>query len=183
MKDSLYFIAIIPPAELQNEITQIKNEFAANFSSRHALKTFPHITLQPPFRLLPEQEVEIHLQLQEFFSDVKPFKVVLKNFGCFDRRKSKVIYISVEHNKTLALLHGKLVHFLRKELKFSDKEASYMFHPHITIAHRDLSDNEFEQAWKIYKDKIFCASFIVSTIELLKHNYRQWQVLGEYRIG
>ena len=37
MSESLYFIAVVPPSKIQDEITQLKNEVADKFGSRHAL--------------------------------------------------------------------------------------------------------------------------------------------------
>ncbi|NEQ19818.1 MAG: hypothetical protein F6K28_10405 [Microcoleus sp. SIO2G3] len=45
----LYFIALLPPEEIQDYANQIKQYFADHYGSRHAQKSPPHITLQPPF--------------------------------------------------------------------------------------------------------------------------------------
>ncbi|MFN6233029.1 MAG: 2'-5' RNA ligase family protein, partial [Microcystis sp.] len=47
---SLFFIALLPPPEVQEIATKIKVEFAEIYNSRAALKSPPHVTLQPPFR-------------------------------------------------------------------------------------------------------------------------------------
>ena len=46
---NLYFIALLPPVEVAEEVTEIKQFFARNYNSRAALKSPPHVTLQPPF--------------------------------------------------------------------------------------------------------------------------------------
>jgi 2'-5' RNA ligase len=52
---SLFFIALLPPLEVQEIATKIKLEFAEIYNSRAALKSPPHVTLQPPFRWNLEQ--------------------------------------------------------------------------------------------------------------------------------
>ena len=43
---SLFFIALLPPPEVQEIATKIKLEFAEIYNSRAALKSPPHVTLQ-----------------------------------------------------------------------------------------------------------------------------------------
>jgi 2'-5' RNA ligase len=49
MVKSPWFIAVIPPEDIQEAVTALKREAAARFESRHALKSPPHVTLIPPF--------------------------------------------------------------------------------------------------------------------------------------
>ncbi|MDE5096246.1 MAG: 2'-5' RNA ligase family protein, partial [Trichodesmium sp. St11_bin5] len=46
----LLFVALVPPENIQNQVTEIKEYFSRNYNSSHALKSVPHITLQPPFK-------------------------------------------------------------------------------------------------------------------------------------
>ncbi|MGK7915884.1 MAG: hypothetical protein AB4038_10100 [Prochloraceae cyanobacterium] len=40
----LFFIALLPPEEIQQNVTKIQQHFAQVYSSRAALKSPPHIT-------------------------------------------------------------------------------------------------------------------------------------------
>lgn len=179
---SLYFIALLPPAELSERITAIKHEFAKNYGSLAALKVMPHITVQSPFKRSPETETEIHLRLEDFFESFSAFEIELNGFGCFNKPapKNNVIFIDVVKNERLFQLHKTLMFFLQNELKFTPRETPYAFHPHITLAYRDLSRENFENAWEIYRQKKFNATFIADAAYLLKHDYRQWQVLSRF---
>ena len=77
-------------------------------------------------------------------------------------------------------LRDKLMIKLREELRFPTSETPLSFHPHVTIAYRDLSSEDFRKAWAIYKDISFNVNFHVSRAYLLKHNFRQWEVLSEF---
>lgn len=53
------------------------------------------------------------------------------------------------------------------------------FHPHLTLAFRDLKKPEFYKAWEEFKDRKFNAGFVVNSISLLKHDGMQWQLFKE----
>jgi 2'-5' RNA ligase len=180
LKTSLYFIALIPHQELADKITTIKNDFARQYLSSKALKVMPHITLQNPFQRMESFETEFHLRLQDFFSAFRSFNIQLSGYDCFDNRNNPVVFIDVVKNDLLFDLHKKLIYFLREEMNFSAKESPYSFHPHITVAYRDLTTEQFNKAWPIYKSKPFEGSFVVDTVYLLKHDYRKWNVLSRF---
>ena len=183
LKPSLYFLAVIPHPELADKITAVKDDFARHYQSSKALKVMPHITLQNPFQRMESFETEFHLRLQDFFSPFHAFNVQLSGYDCFDRNRNKVIFINVLKNDLLFDLHKKLIYFLREEMNFSAKESSYMFHPHVTVAYRDLTTEQFNKAWPIYKNKTFESTFFADTVYLLKHDYRKWNVLSRFELG
>ena len=182
LKPSLYFIALIPHEELSGKIFAFQKDFALHYESSKALKVMPHITIQNPFQRMESSETELHLRLQDFFSPFHSFKIELSNFGCFDKNRNKVIFINVVKNDLLFDLHKKLIYFLREEMNFSAKESSYTFHPHVTVAYRDLSDAQFNRAWPVYKSKTFEGSFVADAAYLLKHDYRKWNVLSKFEL-
>ncbi len=181
---SLYFIALLPHKQLSERITEIKNDFARNYGTLAALKVMPHITLQNPFKRSPETEVEMHLRLQEFFEKQPSFDVELNGFNCFDKSKPKtnVIFVDVVKNEQLFQLHKSLIYYLQTELKFTPRETPYSFHPHITLAYRHLTPDNFTKAFPVYKDKPFKGTFKADAAYLLKHDYRQWQLLSRFQL-
>jgi 2'-5' RNA ligase len=44
-----YFIALLPPQEMQDYANQVRQHFADHYASRKAFNSPPHITLEPPF--------------------------------------------------------------------------------------------------------------------------------------
>lgn len=182
LKPSLYFIALIPHSELSDKITAVKYDFSRNYQSSKALKVMPHITLQNPFSRMESFETEFHLRLQDFFSAFHSFNVQLSGYDCFNKNTNKVIFINVVKNDLLSELRKKLIYFLREEMNFSAKESAYSFHPHVTVAYRDLSTEQFNKAWLIYKNKTFEGTFVTNAVYLLKHDYRQWNVLSKFEL-
>ncbi len=182
---SLYFIALLPHKQLSERITELKNDFARNYNSAAALRVMPHITLQNPFKRSPETEVEMHLRLQEFFEKYPAFDIEMSGFNCFDKPKPKtnVLFVDVVKNEQLFQLHKSLMYFLQNELKFTPRETPYSFHPHITLAYRDLTADNFNKAWAVYKDKPFKGTFKADAAYLLKHDYRKWEVLSRFSLS
>lgn len=182
MADSLYLIAILPPPELSRVLDLERKSFSEKYHTHKALKVMPHITLIAPFKRPANFETEIHLNLQDYFSDVSPFQIEIKGYGSF-QKASKVIFYKIEKSKELLGMHQELVHFMRNNLKFSAAETSYMYHPHITIAYRDLTDENFEKAWAEYETKEFTSAFTCDKVYLLKHDYSRWQILSVFNLG
>jgi 2'-5' RNA ligase len=56
------------------------------------------------------------------------------------------------------------------------------FHPHITIAFRDLKKSMFAKAWQEFSSKKFEAVWQVKVIVLLKNEDNQWRVLKEFAL-
>ncbi|MGZ5209988.1 MAG: RNA 2',3'-cyclic phosphodiesterase, partial [Kaistella sp.] len=52
------------------------------------------------------------------------------------------------------------------------------FHPHLTVAYRDLTFENFKKAWEEYEKKTFEDSFLVDKICLFKHDSQKWNLLS-----
>ena len=166
---NLYFTAIIPPDPVRQYIHEIKKEFAESYDSSHALRTPPHITLIPPFKLKAKSEDSISRIHAEVAKNSTPFIVQLDGYGAFSPR---VIYIKPVSSSDLTELHDALQTHLPEWLKSSDR--NLRFNPHITVAFRDLRKATFRKAWEVCKGKSCEARFEVSNICLLKHNGKRW---------
>lgn len=173
---SLYFVAVEPQTELITKIREIQEDFALRFFSKKAANNFPHITLIPPFSHDEENEGEVigHFQKTEINSD--PFYVGLQRFGSFSHSKNPVIYIKPQLSSELLQLHES---FEKSMQRFSFVRN---FNPHITVAYRDLTVENFQKAWTEYQHKDFCGEFLISTVGLYKHSARKWQLLSSRAI-
>jgi 2'-5' RNA ligase len=57
------------------------------------------------------------------------------------------------------------------------------FHPHVTVAYRDLSFEMFKQAWEEYRHKSFHASFRADAVYLLQHDSRKWNIISTHHLS
>lgn len=179
-KEKLYFIAIIAPEDVAAEINVFKYDLRDNYNSKAALKTMPHITLKAPFKL-PAADRE---DLLEWFMDipagVSPFKILIENFGSFDNSHNKVLFVKpVISPQLLSLQQNVIKSFAAAYPKINMSTHEHHFKPHMTIGYRDLTHENFDKAWAIYKNKEFRSSFTCHSICLLQHNGLRWEVVAE----
>jgi len=182
-ENKIYFIALLPTAEAGKEIIRLKQEFAEKYGARHAVKVMPHITLQVPFTADPLLEKTITGELTDFAATLSPFEVTLNGFGAYPHKEQKVLYINVEKGAAIMETHRKLMSFLRKEFAFSNMLARDNFTPHITVAFKDLTPEQFQAAWPEYEHRSFRLSFKVNNLYFLRHNGVSWEVLHKCRLG
>jgi 2'-5' RNA ligase len=176
-KPKQYFLAIIPPSPVFEEALEFKNYFKQRYNSKASLNSPPHITLHMPFRWKEEKENDLIARLNTFESGIKPFNLQLLNFNSFPPR---VIFIDVAENENLFALQKKLLRFSKKELNlFNADYKDQPFHPHLTLAFRDLKKSMYGEAWQEFSCKLYSADFLVDRFVLLKHNGRVWEPLSD----
>ncbi len=176
LEKKLYLIAVTLPVALNDKVHTIKQQIARDYHSKHALRLPAHITLQKPFNFVDESF--LIKSLARFKINTPPSVLELEGFGAFAPR---VIYIAVHQNTHLQNLYRELKNWLLTDTGFepgwvSDKP----FVPHVTVAYRDLSKADFTAAWARYKTEDFSGNFLVSTMDLWRHNGKYWQSLHEF---
>ncbi|MGK7943408.1 MAG: 2'-5' RNA ligase family protein, partial [Microcystaceae cyanobacterium] len=146
-----FFIALLPPPDVQQVANQIKDQFEQIYHSKAAKKSPPHITLQPPFEW-EWQRLEQLTQVLETFAQTHPIiPINLDGFGAF---KPRVIYLNVISNSVLVTVQHELSQVLETELKIVDQVGkNRSFCPHLTVAFRDLKKSAFKEAWPIYQNQ------------------------------
>lgn len=178
MKTSLYYLAILPNSEISDEITAFKQYAAQHFDSKRALNSPPHITLIPPFRW-PEGRVRsIENTLKTFVKQNSIFELQLKSFEAFPPR---VIFVQPENHPQLMKMQADLKNTLKEQNELTYKDI-FGFHPHITVAFKDLKEDIFPIAWDYFKQLEYFRTFIVDNITLLKHNGKVWEIYQTYSL-
>lgn len=169
---ALYFIAILPPTQIRNEIQLLKEYFRDTYQSKAALNSPPHITLHMPFQWKEAKEEKLLSTLKKFAAGKPEMEIQLNGFDCFAPR---VIYVNVLESEPLRLFQSELHRFCKTELNlFNAQYRTLPFHPHITLAFRDLKKDSFEKAWAEFKEKEFSGSFTFNQFTLLKHDGKIW---------
>ncbi|HEY9845643.1 MAG TPA: 2'-5' RNA ligase family protein [Candidatus Caenarcaniphilales bacterium] len=176
-----YFIGLLPPQEIQDAANRIKQQFADCYGSRKAQSSPPHITLQPPFEWPAPQVAVLEQCLETFARCYKPVAVQLSGFGAFAPR---VIYIKVETTLALQTLHRELAAHLESKLHIiSSASKNRTFTPHLTVAFRDLTRENFQAAWARFQHQPFEFNFTVPALTLLIHNERHWTIGANFSLG
>lgn len=174
----LYFIAIVVPEEMNEQVVLWKKYMEQHYGCKVALRSPGHITLVPPFSMKEDNEEELSNYLKEFCSKEISFDITVKDFDNF---KPRVIFLHVNPDEKLLSLKERLDLYLLSINKFPVKKEERAFHPHITIANRDLHKKDFPKAWSHFKELSYKASFRAEGVSLLKHNNKEWQIASRFR--
>ncbi|GHA31954.1 2'-5' RNA ligase [Salinimicrobium marinum] len=176
----LYFIAILPNYEIRKRIIELKLEVKEKYGVKHALKLPAHITVQIPFKFPEEQEPQLLEKLHSFAAGQKPFQVHLNGFGSFPPR---VIFIKIENQDPVTECHAELQQIMSILLESDNARKVSSFHPHITIATRDLEKEVYKQVWPKFKNREFKAAFRAESFILFRHDGKTWQICEEFEFS
>jgi 2'-5' RNA ligase len=173
-----FFIALLPTPEIQAYANEVKQYFSDRYHSRAAQKSPPHITLQPPFEWPIDDLPRLEQHLSSFVLGQSPFPVTLQNFAAFPPR---VIYINVLKTPELLTLYHALLNDLESNLAITDPQLSARpFVPHITVAFRDLTRDNFKAAWSEFQSRSLQFEWHVRDLTLLMHDGQRWNIYREF---
>lgn len=170
----LYFIALLPPRGFLEEVQLIKEDFAQRFQSKASLNSPPHITLHMPFKYQEQKEERIFDALKLVSEKNASLEIIQNGFGAFEPR---VIFVNVALSPELRTLQKDVLSEIRKSCKIENSDYKNLgFHPHVTLAFRDLKKAKFEEAWSEFEHKPIQCRWKADSIVLLKHNGKKWDV-------
>jgi 2'-5' RNA ligase len=172
--NSMYFIAHVLPPELDKDIHEFKLKMFELYGCRVGLKSPAHITFLPPFWMNEELEIALNNDLDAFAATVQPLLISANGFNCF---KPKTIFVQPELSTELMKLKTSVDAFARSNPQYPAKPDERSFHPHITIATRDLRKMDFAHAWPLFRDKEFSAKWKADAVHVLRYNKKEWDVI------
>ncbi|MEG4285923.1 2'-5' RNA ligase family protein [Microcoleus sp. A006_D1] len=176
-----FFIALVPPPDIEQHITEIQLYFAEHYNSRGALNSPPHITLQPPFHSLAEDVPTLEQSLKEFSANRLSIPVTLSGFAAFAPR---VIYADVVKSPELLEIHKDLMSYIEATLGIVDRlSQSRPFVPHMTVAFRDLTRENFQAAWLEFAGREIHFEFTASALTLLLHDGSRWNISNQFPLS
>lgn len=169
----MYFIAIVAPPEINEVVLKWKHYVRDHYGCTVALRSPAHITLIPPFWMQELQEPGLVQDTHSFAAGQQMFEITLQGFDAF---RPRVIFVAVQENGMLNTLKAGLEQFLVSLNKYPVKKETRPFHPHLTIANRDLRKKDFTPAFEHFSKIDYEASFPVQDIALMKHNGTAWSI-------
>lgn len=183
----MYLIALLPHTnfELWTAVKGWQREVSDKFASHRAKSKPPHITLFAPFRLPVNLKKNLHQSLQKSSSQTSQGYVDLSGFGAFPKHTVFLKAVKTDWLYQLrATLHLELQHGVGlKDPSFNPNKPE-SFYPHMTVGYRDLSPEQFENAWQYFKDISCQTSFEVRCLFLLKWSVpeNRWKKAYEYAL-
>lgn len=174
------FIAILPPAEIEQYADRVIQELTDRYGTATA-KAPPHITVQPPFLWHLSNIATLEGCLQAFVEQLAPIPITLSGFGAFAPR---VLFIDVAKTPELLALQSTVMTELENQLGIVDSAAKRRpFAPHLTVASRNMSRQIFKQAWADLKPRSFEFEFVGDRLTLLLHDGQRWQLHRQFSLG
>ena len=171
---TLYFTALVLPEHLNAKVLPLKQYMLREYGCRVGLNSPAHITLLPPFRMDRSSEEELVRSVDDLSRSLTPFEARTANFSAFPPR---TVFIDVVVSPALKEVKTASDQYFTKHPLLKVKIDTRPFHPHITIATRDLNKNDFQSAWLHFKDKIFQEVWTAGGISVLRHNTKNWDVI------
>ncbi len=170
----MYFIAIVLPEALNRKVQHYKTMMKEKYGCTVALKSPAHITLLPPCWMDPTFEESLKNDLDLLASGMSPFEICTADFSSFSPR---TLFIATTPSGPLNRLKQKTGEFFSSRQHYKLKTDDRPFHPHITIATRDLHKKDFHEAWLFFESNTFRECWTAGGISLLKHNKKNWDVV------
>jgi 2'-5' RNA ligase len=134
--------------------------------------------LQPPFEWSDDNVTLLEEFLREFALGRESVTVTLRGFAAFVPR---VIYIDVVSSPKLTALQTDLMANVESNLGIVDPVSqTRAFTPHMTVAFRDLSKQNFKIAWQEFEKRQLDFEFTAENLTLLLHDGKRWNVKMEF---
>lgn len=169
----MYFIAVVLPAPLNEKVLAYKQGMQEKYGCKVGLKSPAHITIAPPFWMEKEKEPALANDMLRLARDLPTFTLATQDFAAF---KPRTIFVAVQESRALQALKKAADAFFRPS-DYKMKIENRPFHPHITIATRDLHKKDFAEAWLWFQQEEFRETFVATGLSLLEHNGRNWEVV------
>jgi len=180
MDAKMYFLAILTPSQVNSKVLEWKYYMREHFGCVVALRSPAHITMIPPFWMDQELENNLIEDVKSFSAEKDPIKIELEDFDAF---RPKVIFLHVKPNQLLATLRAELENFLLSKGTYPLKPETRPFHPHVTIANRDLMRKDFPEAFRHFEKIAYKQTYMATEIALLKHMGGEWKTVQQFQFG
>lgn len=175
-----YFLALVPPTEIFEKVQGIKLLIRDQFGIKYALKSPPHVTLKMPFQYNEVKESQLEKKLGDFLDSQKPFALKIGGVGTFGKR---VIFLGIEKSPELVQLQSSLKTFCKRELNLIDELSDRNYHPHLTVAFKDLKKGNFEEVLKEVRRNSFQAAYLANELWILKRLDQKWILHKSIQFG
>jgi 2'-5' RNA ligase len=171
-----YFMAIILRGKALEDAEKIKESLGSEFGLKGALRSPSHITLHRPFEWSEEKENILREKLRSFRSP-PPYSILLQGFDAFPRR---VVFVAVKADQALYEHYTALKKFAKSELGLLNEWVDERgFHPHVTVAFRDLKPKLFQPVVDFLTRTPFEHQCLVEGFSLLKLE-EKWEELEHF---
>lgn len=160
-----YFFAIVLPEPAQTAFESIKQELFDRYGLKGALRSPAHITLHMPFEW-PDHKIDKLFAAFEQMEQPAPFDIEIRDFAFFEPR---VVFGAVILTEMLEKLQKNVVFLAKTKCGLlNEAENKRGFHPHVTVAFRDLKKPVFYQLKSDFEKRSIHFTFPYQGVSLMK---------------
>lgn len=169
----MVYFSLVCPETVGHSIRGLQQWAFRRHGAMAAMKSPPHITLVPPFWWPADALDTLSAHAAGFRFTPESVSVRLEGFGHFGKR---VLYVHVEPSQELQALQEAFGIHMRLHAGKAMTPDDRPFHPHVTIATRDLSPAAFREAWDHFSRIDFRADADLNAISMMLHNPGAWNI-------
>jgi 2'-5' RNA ligase len=177
--EQLYLLACTFSPEIDAQVRALQQEICTRFGPSRSLSKPVHLTLMPPF--WAPAVFETWSDLDWLATQIPTFELELEGIGCFANPKSPVLYVHVNPQPQLARLY-KALRKLWTVANYPVVRWPAGFHPHVTIAYRDVKPDVFRELWPAFRYRPFHAAFVQDSFTLFRWENHRWVPIREFRL-
>lgn len=176
------------PDDINIAVDNLKQIIFEKFKSRKVQDWKPHITIAERI-LIPKRKINnILRQLKYICGNTKPFNIQIDRLEFVEIANSPfeypyAIWFKIKKPKALVNLNHQINSELYGGLERSSMKSS-KYNPHVTLAYRDLTEKNFMQAKKFFKDNLFYTAknfknIPINNLQLICHEHND--IIKEFR--
>lgn len=175
--DRLYYIALIPPQPIQDDVLEFQHIAETKFEHEVTLHSPPHITLIPPFNVSEDELKPLMEGISTALKDNHaPFEA---NINRFYHLHNRTIMLELYKNKELDSLFNDVM-LAVSAVTFNHNHSKFV--PHITIANRDLSPDLFDKAFTYFSHIPYSRSFMCNEVVLFHFKDGKWKIVKKFML-
>ena len=175
----LKLIALIIPEPLKSLVIEEQESIRDRWGPKHALRTPPHITIIPPIEVNNDEIKLLWSLAEEIAKRRSPFEIEFDGYGAF---KPRVVFIHPLLTDALEKLYTDWRQMLEKNLAHVlEKYPDRPYHPHLTLAHRNVDKDTFSEMWCYFKERELKANIPFDRFSILKHQPDGWKIEEEFK--
>jgi 2'-5' RNA ligase len=175
-----YFLIIGLPAEIQNNILELRKQFHLTVNTGYSIKGVPTLAIAHFLQYEIIQQRVINC-FKKVASTHPPMEIKLINFGSFPTHS---IHVKVDEQSGLHAL-AKDIRTSCKRVMQINKETKPMIalEPHIGII-RKLNPETYNKSWPLYEHASFNATYHTNSIVLLRRpvGVKRWALVEEFKL-
>ncbi len=171
-----YTIAFVPEDPIYSRVSKLNEYVRSNYKCNGL--TMPQITLIKPFDWEEDKEYILVDSIKKFVSSEFPVDIDLTGFGI---NKDEEVFIKINNDNSLIKLQNNLKNHFDTSIKINYNESD-TFNPNVCFGCSNTSKASIKKAWEEFKNKYFEASFIGSTISLIKTNEHGNHIAAEFNL-